>query len=158
MSEGCSMRTERWQFLLRTRVLAFAGATAVVATLWLLAVLAANMFASSSAIGNRDRHLPNGVVRLPGGVLKETGLKGGVRLVSLHNAGGTPVDLTAWHTVVQCLILVTFATLVVAGLDRLRRKRRRAQRVRRFDPTCTQHPPNRAGEKGHRSMSVGQRP
>jgi hypothetical protein len=69
------------------------------------------------------------VVRLPAGVLKETVRKGGVRFVLLHNSGGTPADLTAWHTVVQCLILITLAALVVAGLDRLRRKIRRSRRV-----------------------------
>jgi hypothetical protein len=47
----------------------------------------------------------------------------------LHNTGGTPADLSAWHTVVQCLILVALAALVVAGLDRLRRKSRRSRRV-----------------------------
>ena len=124
------MRTETLQLLLRKRVRAFVGATAVVAVLWLLAVLAVNVFASSSALGDHNRHLPKGVVRLPGGVLKEIGPKGGLRFVSLHNTGGTPVDLTAWHTVVQCLILVTLAALVVAGLDRLRRKIRRSQRLR----------------------------
>ena len=35
--------------------------------------------------------------------------KGGL---SLHNIGGPPVDLSAWHTVVQCLILVTWRHLL----------------------------------------------
>jgi hypothetical protein len=124
------MRTERFQLLLRRRARAFVGATAVVVALWILAVLAANLFDSSSAIGDRDRHLPKGPVRLPGGVLKEIGRKGGERLVFPHNTGGSPVDLTAWHTVVQCLILVALVAFVVVGLDRLRRKMRRSQRVR----------------------------
>jgi hypothetical protein len=124
------MRIRTLPLVLRRRARAFAGATTVVVALWLLAVLAVNVLASSSGIGDRDHPLPKGLVRLPGGVLKETGRKGGVRLVLLHNTGGTPVDLTAWHTVVQCLILVTLAALVVAGLDRLRRKMRRSQRVR----------------------------
>jgi hypothetical protein len=124
------MRIEKLRWLVRRRARAFVGATAVVAALWFLAVLAINLFASSSALGDQDHHLPKGVVRLAGGVLKETRCNGGVRLVLLHNTGGTPVDLSAWHTVVQCLILVTLAALVVAGLDRLRRKMRRSQRVR----------------------------
>jgi len=124
------MRTETFQMLLRKRARAFAGATVVVAVLWLLAVLAGNAFASSSRLGNGGHHLPKGVVRLPGGVLREAERKGGVRIDLLHNTGGIPVDLTAWHTVVQCLILVTLGALVVAGLDRLRRKMRRSQRVR----------------------------
>jgi hypothetical protein len=124
------MRIEKLRWLVRRRARAFVGATAVVAALWFLAVLAINLFASSSALGDQDHHLPKGVVRLAGGVLKETRRNGGVRLVLLHNTGGTPVDLSAWHTVVQCLILVTLAALVVAGLDRLRRKMRRSQRVR----------------------------
>jgi predicted short-subunit dehydrogenase-like oxidoreductase (DUF2520 family) len=124
------MRIEKLRWLVRRRARAFVGATAVVAALWFLAVLALNLFASSSALGDQDHHLPKGVVRLAGGVLKETRRNGGVRLVLLHNTGGTPVDLSAWHTVVQCLILVTLAALVVAGLDRLRRKMRRSQRVR----------------------------
>jgi hypothetical protein len=124
------MRIEKLRFLIRRRARAFVGATAVVAALWLLAVLAVNVFSSSSALGDRDHHLSKGMVRLAGGVLKETGRKGGVRLVLLHNTGGTPADLSAWHTVVQCLILVTLAALVVAGLDRLRRKARQSRRVR----------------------------
>ena len=81
-------------------------------------------------LGDGDPHLPKGVVRLPGGVLRVVERKGGVRLVFPHNTGGTPVDLTAWHTVVQCLILVTLGALVVAGLDRLRRKMHGSRRVR----------------------------
>ena len=122
------MRTETLSLLLRRRARAFVGAMAVVVALWLLAVLAVNVFASSSAIGDREHHLSK--MRLPVGVLKDTGRKGGVQLSLLHNAGGTPFDLSAWHTVLQCLILVTVAALVVAGLDRLRRKMRRSQRVR----------------------------
>jgi hypothetical protein len=124
------MTIEKLRLLFRRRARAFVGATAVVAALWLLAVLAVNVSSSSSALGDRDHHLPKGMVRLAGGVLKETGRKGGVRLVLLHNTGGTPADLSAWHTVVQCLILVTLAALVVAGLDRLRRKTRRSRQVR----------------------------
>jgi hypothetical protein len=123
------MRTEKLRLLLRRRGRALLGATAVVAALWFLAVLAADVFASSSTLGDRNHHLPKGVVRLPAGVLKETVRKGVVRFVLLHNSGGTPADLTAWHTVVQCLILITLAALVVAGLDRLRRKIRRSRRV-----------------------------
>lgn len=122
------MGGEKLRQLLRTRVRAFVGASATVAALWLVAVLAVNVFASSEAPGDRSHHLPKGVVRLPGDVLKVTGPKG-VRLVLLHGTGGTPADLSAWHTVVQCLILVTLAALVVAGLDLLRRKRRRSRRV-----------------------------
>jgi hypothetical protein len=124
------MRTETLQSLLRKRVRAFVGATAVVAVLWLLAVLAVKVFASSSPLGDGGPHLPKGAVRLPGGGLRVAERKGGVRLTLLHHTGGTPVDLTAWHTVVQCLILVTLAALIVAGLDRLRRKMHRSQRVR----------------------------
>jgi hypothetical protein len=123
------MRTETLQLLLRKRVRAFVGATATVAVLWLLAVIAVNVLASSPALGDR-RHSPKGVARLPGGVPKGVGPKGGSRFVTLHNIGGAPVNLTAWHTVVQCLILVTLAALVVAGLDRLRRKMRKSQRLR----------------------------
>ena len=124
------MKTEAFQLLLRKRALAFVGAIGTVAVLWLLAVIAVNVFASSSTLGDRNRHFPKGVVRLPGGVLREIGPKGGLRSVSLHNVGGTPVDLSAWHTVVQCLILVTLGALVVAGLDRLRRKKRRSPPLR----------------------------
>ena len=123
------MRIETLQLLLRKRVRAFVGATATVAVLWLLAVIAVKVFASSSRLGDRNLFPPKEAVRLPGGVLREVGPKGGLRYASLHNIGGTPVDLTAWHTVVQCLILVTLAALVVAGLDRLRRKMRRRQRL-----------------------------
>jgi hypothetical protein len=124
------MRTETLQSVLRKRVHAFVGATAVVAVLWLLAVLAVNAFGSSPPLGDREGLLPKGVARLPGGLLREAQRNGGVRLVLLHDTGGTPSDFMAWHTVVQCLILVTLAALVVAGLDRLRRKMRKSQRVR----------------------------
>jgi hypothetical protein len=123
------MRTEGVRLLLRTRIRAFVGATAVVAALWLLAVVAVNVFASSSALQGPGHHVPKGVVRVPGGVLKATRGNGGVPLVLLHNTGGAPTDLSAWHTVVQCLILVTLAAVVVAGLDRLRRRSRRSRRV-----------------------------
>ncbi len=129
------MRTESLQLLVRKRVLAFVGAIATVAVLWLLAVVAVDVFASSSPLGNGYRHVPKGVVRLPGGVLKGVGPKGGLRSVSLHDVGGPPVDLSAWHTVVQCLILVTLGALVVAGLDRLRRK------VRGSAVSARKHPP-----------------
>jgi hypothetical protein len=124
------MRTEKLRLLLRKRIRALVGATAVVAALWLLSVLVSNAFASSSLLGDRDHHVPQGEVRLPGGVLKHTGPKGGLRLALLHNTGGTPTDLAAWHTVVQCLILISLAALVVAGLDRVRRKGRRTRRAR----------------------------
>ncbi len=124
------MRTDTWQLLLRKRVGAFVGATATVAVLWVLAVIAVRAFAPSSTLGDRNSPSPKGAVRLPGGVLREVGPKGGLRFAPPHNIGGTPVDLTAWHTVMQCLILVTLATLVVAGLDRLRRKVRRSRMLR----------------------------
>jgi hypothetical protein len=122
------MTGETLRSLLRTRARAFGGVTAVVALFWLLAVLAVNTFASAP-VGDLDRHLPKGVGRLPGGELKETGRLGGVRHVLLHKVGGGPVDVTAWHTVAQCLILVTLAALVVAGLDRLWHKSRRSRRL-----------------------------
>jgi hypothetical protein len=124
------MTTEKLRLLLRRRSRAFVGATTVVAALWLLAVLAVDVLASPSTLADRDLHVPKGVVRLPAGVLKESGPKGGARIVFFRNPGGPPTDLAAWHTVVQCLILVTLAALVVAGLDRLRRKSRRSRRMR----------------------------
>jgi hypothetical protein len=116
--------------LLRKRLSAFFGATVVVVALWLVTVVSVNVFAPSSPLDERERHLPKGVVRLRGGALRLTGPKGRVRVVSLHDTGGNPLNFTAWHTVVQCLILITLAALVVAGLDRLRRKNRKRRSVR----------------------------
>ena len=120
------MTTEKPQSLLREPVLAFVGATATVAVLWLVAVLAVNVLASPPA----DRTLSRSkeVVLLPGGTRGEIRPKGVPRLSSLHSIGGNPVDLTAWHTIVQCMILVALAALVVASIDRIRRKTR--QRLR----------------------------
>jgi hypothetical protein len=126
------MRTDALRSILRRRLRAVVGATAAVTATWLLAVLATDL-AAPSGPGDGHRHLPKGMVRLPGGVLEEIGPKGIPRLVVLHHTGGTPAELAAWHTVAQCLILVTLMALVVAGLDLLRRKRRRSRR--RVRPT-----------------------
>lgn len=123
------MTTEPLRLVLRRRVRAFIGATAVVGLLWLLAVLAVNAFASSPPVADRHVHLSQGAVRFPIGVVRGAAPQGGVRPVFFHNPGGSPVDLRAWHTAAQCLILVTLAALVAAGLDRLRRKARTRQRA-----------------------------
>jgi hypothetical protein len=112
---------------LRRRLSAFLGATVIVLVLWLVAVLSVNVFASSPRLADRDRRFVIGVERLlPAASLH----KNGPAVVFLHNSGANPIDLTAWHTVVQILILITLAALVVSGLDRLRRENRRRRRPR----------------------------
>jgi hypothetical protein len=114
--------------LLRKNMIAFIGATAVVVVLWLVAVVAVKVFAASPPIGGRDGRFVAGVQKLkllPGTAPHR---KEAV-LVLLHNTGGNPLNLMAWQTVVQILILIALAALVVAGLDGLRRRNRRRRRV-----------------------------
>ena len=111
----------------RKRVRAFLGATVVTVALWLVAVLSVNLFAASPSFGDRGGRLVKGVERFPRGPSPH---KNGPVVVFLHNTGGNPSNFTAWHTVVQVLILITLAALVIAGLDQLRRKNRRRRRLR----------------------------
>jgi uncharacterized protein HemY len=101
------MRTDRPSSPVRKRLRAICGATIVVVLLWLLAVLAVNVFVRPA-----PQLFPQ---RLRGVVLWRTGVN--------------PVDVSAWHTVLQVVILIALATLVVAGLDRLRRALRRTRRA-----------------------------
>jgi Trk-type K+ transport system membrane component len=116
--------------VLRRRVLAFIGATFVVVALWLITVLAVDLFAQSSLLGVRAGRF----VKVVGGVkqlvLPGTAHRHGPIVVFLRRAGGNPSDFSAWHTVVQVLILIALAALAVAGLDRLRRTGRRRRRLR----------------------------
>jgi hypothetical protein len=114
--------------LLRKRMRAFLGATAVVVVLWLVAVVAVSAFVGSPPEGGPGARFVEGVPRLklPPGALRHD--KGA--LVLLHSTGGSPLNPTAWPTVVQILILIALAALVVAGLDGLRRQNRRRRRLR----------------------------
>ncbi|MGH8979553.1 MAG: hypothetical protein ACRDWE_00825 [Acidimicrobiales bacterium] len=108
------MRSEKWAHLHRRHLRAFCGATVLVVVLWLLAVLAV------------------GVVVRPAPQLFPPRVSG----VVLWPRNGNPVDLGAWHTMVQVLVLVALGTIVVAGVDRLRRARRRARHAR---PAAARH-------------------
>ena len=100
------MRTDRPASLFRKRVRAFCGATILVALLWVLAVFAVKAF-----VGGAPQLFPQRV-----------------RGVVLWPTDGNTVDVTAWHTVLQAVILIALGTLVVAGLDRFRRALRRTRR------------------------------
>lgn len=113
---------------LRRRVSAFVGATVVVVVLWLVTVVSVNIFGSSPTLDDRDGRFVKGVaVRVPPGTAPN---KHEPVVVFLHNTGGNQSDFTAWHTVVQVLILVTLAALVVAAFDQVRRKNRKRRRPR----------------------------
>lgn len=79
----------------------------LVVVLWLLAVLAVGVFVRPAPQLFPPR----------------------VRGVVLWPRNGNPVNVGAWHTVVQILVLIALATLVAAGLDRLRRAFRRRRRA-----------------------------
>jgi hypothetical protein len=117
--------------LLHKTARAFFGATGVVTVLWLVAVLAVNVFAGTPPLGDRDGRFVEGVKTLkllPGSTPPHR--KGPVVVFLRNTSGGNPLNLTAWQTVVQILILITLAALVVAGLDQMRRKNRQRRRVR----------------------------
>ena len=70
--------------LVRRRVSAFFGATAVVAVLWLVTVLSVGLFAPSPPLGVRDGRFVNGAERLPRGPSPH---KDGPGVVFRHNTG-----------------------------------------------------------------------